>query len=181
MENNNMENSNSKKLAIALFKNPRTAEDVYSNLLNNGYKKDDITVMMSEETAKRHFLNQDVSKTDPGNKSLQGMGVGGAVGGTIGAIAAAIAALGTSLIIPGLGIVVAGALAAGLAGGGAGALAGGLVGSLIGLGISDEQAKQFEVGIKEGGVVIGVYTKSLEDYNTLNDQWKLYQRQEVII
>lgn len=48
------------------------------------------------------------------------MGIGSAIGGTIGAVAAAVAAAGTSLVFPGLGIVVAGPLAASLAGGGAG-------------------------------------------------------------
>ena len=181
MQNDNLETSNSKKLAIALFRNPRLAEHVYSELLSKGYKKEDITVMMSEETQKRYFLNEDVSKKELGSKSLEGMGIGGAIGGTIGAIAAVIAAMGTALVIPGLGIVVAGALAAGLAGAGAGAVTGGLMGALIGLGISDEQTKEFEAGIKEGGVVIGVYTRSLEEYNLFNDKWKTYQKQEFIM
>jgi len=167
-------------LLIDLFRNPKNAEFVYGDLLKHKYRKEDITVMMSEDTAKKYFLNRDVSTTDLGNKSLQGMGVGGAVGGTVGAIAAAIAALGTSLIIPGLGIVVAGALAAGLAGGGAGALAGGLVGALVGLGLSDEQAKEFETGIKAGGIVIGVNPRSPEEYKRLNIQWKIYEKKEDI-
>jgi uncharacterized membrane protein len=86
--------------------------------------------------------------------------------------------VGTSLIIPGLGIVVAGALAAGLAGAGAGAVTGGLVGALIGLGFSDEQAKEYEAGIKAGGVVVGVNTRSSEEYKILNTEWKLRQRED---
>lgn len=162
-------------LLIALFKNPVNAENAFADLLNRGYKKENITVMMSEETQKRYFLKQDVSKTKLGDKSLQGMGVGSTIGLTVGGLAAGIAALGTSVIIPGLGIIVAGALAAGLAGAGAGALAGGLIGALIGLGLSDEQAKEFEAGIKAGGVVIGVHTKSAEDYKIINNHWKAHQ------
>ena len=104
----------------------------------------------------------------------------GAIGGAVGAIAVAVAAIGTTLILPGLGIIVAGALAAGLAGAGAGAITGGLIGLLIGLGISDEQAKEFEAGIKAGGVVIGVDTKSPEDYKLLNNHWKAYQKEDFI-
>lgn len=175
-----MENNNSGGLLIKLFKNPRNADFIYSNLLNRGYKKEDITLMMSEETQRKYFSNQDISKTDLGNKSKEGIGVGGVVGGTVGAIAAGIAAIGTSLIIPGLGIVVAGALAAGLAGGGAGALTGGLIGGLIGLGLSDEQAKEFEAGIKAGGVVVGVDTKSGEEYKLLNNEWEQHQSADFI-
>ena len=163
---------------IVLFENPRNALRVYSDLLNKNYAKEDITLMMSEETEKKYFSGQDISKTELGSKSLQGMGVGGAIGGTAGALAAGIAALGTSLIIPGLGIVVAGAFAAALAGAGAGAVTGGLVGALIGLGLSDEQAKEFEDGIKAGGVVIGVHTSSPEAHKLLNKQWQAYKIRE---
>jgi hypothetical protein len=167
-------------LLIVLFENPQNAKHIYYDLLNKGYSKDDITIMMTEETENQYFSDQDISKTELGNKSLEGMGVGGAIGGAAGAIAAGIAALGTSLIIPGLGIVIAGAFAAALAGAGAGALTGGLVGALIGLGVPDKQAKEFEEGIKAGGVVIGVHTKSPENYKLLNQQWQAYKTREVV-
>ena len=167
-------------LLMVLFQNPQNARFVYNDLINKGYSKEDITIMMTEETEKRFFSNEDISKTDLGNKSLEGMGVGSAIGGTAGAIAAGIAALGTSLIIPGLGIVVAGAFAAALAGAGAGAITGGLVGALIGLGVSDEQAQEFEKGIKAGGVVIGLHTNSPENYKLLNQQWQAYKTRELI-
>lgn len=177
---NDMVTNNSKlesgQLAIALFKNPSNAQDVFKDLLSRGYKKDDIIVMMSEETEKKHFLPKDVSTTELGNKSLEGTGIGATVGGAVGAIAAGVAAMGTTLFIPGLGIVVAGSLASALAGAGAGAAVGGLVGALIGLGMSDDLAKEFETGIKEGGIVIGVYTKTPDDYDLLNKHWSTYQR-----
>ncbi len=162
-------------LAITLFKNPTNAQEAFRDLLNRGYKKDDIIIMMSKETERQHFLPQSVSTTELGNKSLSGTGVGGTIGGTVGAITAGIAAMGTTLFIPGLGIVVAGSIAAALAGGGAGAAVGGLVGALIGLGMSDDLAKEFETGIKNGGIVVGVYTKTTNDYEILNRQWKAFQ------
>lgn len=42
----------SKKLLIELFKNQSVAKHAYWDLLNKGYEKDDITLMMSEETEK---------------------------------------------------------------------------------------------------------------------------------
>ncbi len=159
-------------LLIELFQNPRSAETAFKDLLSMGYRREEITVMMSEETAKTCFRSEEIYVTDPGTEGLEGVGVGGAIGGAMGAVAAGIAAIGTSLIIPPLGIVVDGALAAAFAGGGAGALAGGLVGGLIGLGISDEQAKEFESGINAGGVVIGVETVSPENYRTIRNHWE---------
>ncbi|MBA3813129.1 MAG: hypothetical protein H0X26_01340 [Alphaproteobacteria bacterium] len=181
MENTNSNTSNAGGFLTGLFKNPLNAEYVYADLLNRGFKKEDITLMMSEETHQRYLTNKDIETTDLGSKSLEGMGVGGAIGGTVGAVVAGIAALGTSLIIPGLGIVVAGALAAGLAGAGVGAVTGGLVGALVGLGLSDEQAKEYDAGIKAGGVVIGVTTRSPEEYKMLNNEWKRRQSEDYII
>lgn len=180
VKNTHNRESFSGDLLMVLFENPQNVKIVYNNLLNEGYPKDDITIIMTEETEKRYFSNQDLSKTDLGNKSLEGMGVGGAFGGTAGAIAAGIAALGTSLIIPGLGIVVGGAFAAALAGAGAGAITGGLVGALVGLGVPSDQAEEFEEGIKAGGVVIGVHTRTPENYKLLNQKWQAYKSTEIV-
>lgn len=171
-DNNDTSNITSGEVITVLFKVPEKAEDAYEELLERNYDKKDITLMMSEETHKKYFSNENVSENDLGSKALEGMGIGGSVGGTMGAIAAAIAAIGTTLVIPGLGIAVTGPLAASFAGAGAGAAAGGLVGTLIGAGIPDEKAKEYEDGIKNGGIVISVKTKSPKDYKLLENQWK---------
>lgn len=165
-------------LVITLFKNPKSAERAYEDLLQRGYDKNDISVMMTEDLHKKYLSDQNLANNELGSEAIEGLGVGGAIGGTVGAIAAAIAAMGTSLVIPGLGIVIAGFIAAGLAGAGAGAFAGGLIGTLIGLGISDKQAEEFQVGIKAGGIVLGVHTKSPADYKLLSDQWAAFQRED---
>ena len=67
--------------------------------------------------------------------------------------------------------IIAGPLAAGLAGAGAGALTGGLVGALVGWGIPEEHAKRYEVGIKSGGIVMGVRPHSDEDADYLEGEW----------
>jgi hypothetical protein len=157
----------------ALFKNPKTAEKIYDALLTRGYKQADIDLVMSEDTRNTYFSKNDstASVKDLGNKSLEGTGVGAVVGGTVGAIAAAVAAIGTSLVIPGLGVVIAGSLAASFAGAGAGAAAGSLVGALVGLGIPDDQAQILESGIKAGGVVIRCKAKSDDERNELHKVW----------
>src|SRR5690349_15506201 len=69
-------------LLIVLFQDPRKAQFVYSDLLNKGYAKENITIMMTKATEEKYFSGQNLSKTELGNKALEGMGVGGVVGGT---------------------------------------------------------------------------------------------------
>jgi len=155
----------------ALLKNPTNAENIYNELLRKGYKKEDITLIMSSETQKKYFSDEETISNKASNKTLEGMGIGGAIGGTVGAIAAVFAAAGTALVIPGLGIIAVGSLAASLAGAGAGAAAGGLIGALIGAGIPVADVKKYEKGIKEGGVIIGVTPLTPQDYSLLKDEW----------
>ena len=112
-----------------LFTDRDRAERGYEALTARGYDPKDINLVMSDDTRRRHFASG--AQTELGTKAAKGAGVGGAIGGTVGAIAAAIAAVGTSIAIPGLGVVIAGPIAAALAGAGAGGAAGGLVGALI--------------------------------------------------
>ncbi len=149
-------------MMTAMFTDRESAERAYSELRARGYDKDEINVVMSDDTRKRHF-GHDKVETEMGNKSLEGTGAGSAIGGTLGAIVGAIAAIGTSVAIPGLGLVVAGPLAAGLAGAGAGGLAGGLIGALVGAGIPEERAKVYESGIREGNIVLAFRPHSAED------------------
>lgn len=71
--------------------------------------------------------------------------------------------------------MVAGSLAAAFAGAGAGAAAGGLTGTLIGAGIPDVDAKEYEKGIKEGGVVIGVTPLTANDSIALKEEWNKHK------
>ncbi|HEY4433582.1 MAG TPA: hypothetical protein VGM99_04185, partial [Candidatus Cybelea sp.] len=58
--------------------------------------------------------------------------------------------------------LVVGPLAAALAGLGAGAAGGGIVGGLIGVGIGEKRAKDYEKGLREGGILVAVRPKSKE-------------------
>jgi hypothetical protein len=164
-------NQNTGTMVTGLFADRASAERAFQSASSRGYGKDDVNLVMSDETRKRHFATETGAKTDLGTKAAEGAGVGGAIGGTLGAILGAIAALGTSIAIPGLGVIIAGPLAAGLAGAGAGALTGGLVGALVGWGIPQEHAKRYEAGIKSGGIVMGVRPRSDEDAEYLEGEW----------
>lgn len=158
-------------MVTGLFRDRDSAERAYRSVTERGYGRDDVNLIMSDDTRKRHFSGTG-TQTELGTKAAEGAGVGGAIGGTLGAIAAAIAAVGTSIAIPGLGIVVAGPLAAALAGAGAGGITGGLVGALVGAGIPEERVKHYESGIKEGGILMGVKPRSREDADYLSQSWK---------
>ncbi|MBA2657219.1 MAG: hypothetical protein H0U70_09620 [Tatlockia sp.] len=159
------------RFTTELFDSKESAEKAYQRAIERGYSEKDINVMMSDESRKKYY---DSPLVNEGNKSMEGMGVGGATGAVIGGIVAAIAAVGTSLVIPGLGLVVAGPIAAGLAGAGAGSITGGLVGALVGWGIPEEKAKHYEKGIKSGGIVLGVDESKSE--SDLRKDWEEYRR-----
>ena len=155
-----------------LFPDRASAERAYEGAVARGYGADDIDLVMSDETRKRHFGDTAAVKTELGSKAAEGAGIGAGIGGTLGAIAAAIAAVGTSLVLPGLGLVIAGPVAAAVAGAGAGGAAGGLMGALIGWSIPEERVKEYETGIKQGGILMGVRPKSDDDATHLEDQWR---------
>jgi hypothetical protein len=90
-----------------------------------------------------------------GTKAAETGGKGAAIGGGIGAALAAIFAVGSNVVVPGLGLVIAGPIAGALAGAGAGAATGGLVGALVGAGIPKDRAEAYDRGVKSGGIVLG--------------------------
>lgn len=166
-------------MVTGLFRDRDSAERAYQAVTERGYGRDDVNLIMSDDTRKRHFSSGDAIRTELGTKAAEGAGVGAGIGGTLGAIAAAIAAVGTSIAIPGLGIVVAGPLAAALAGAGAGGLTGGLLGALVGAGIPEERVKHYESGIKEGGILMGVKPRSREDAEYLGQAWRQSNGEQV--
>ncbi|MEN3292301.1 MAG: hypothetical protein V7642_1554 [Burkholderiales bacterium] len=170
---------NDSGMLTGLFYDRESAERAYQGLSERGYTKDDINLVMSDETRKKHFASDGTVKTELGNKAAEGAGIGGAVGGTIGAALAAATAVGTSLVIPGLGLVVAGPLAAAAAGAGAGAATGGLVGALVGAGIPEERVKHYESGLKQGGILMGVRPRSEEDAAHFEQHWRSNKGQHI--
>ncbi|MDX6614364.1 MAG: hypothetical protein QOD75_3550 [Blastocatellia bacterium] len=158
------------RMMTGLFKDRESAEGAYRSLNSRGYGKDDVNLLMSEDTRKKYF--SETGETELGTKAWEDAGKGAAIGGGVGATLAAIAAIGTTLALPGLGLLIAGPIAAALAGGGAGALTGGLIGGLVGHGIPEEHARVYEKGIKDGGIVMGVNPRTTEDADYFENEWK---------
>src|SRR5689334_4429068 len=158
------------RMVTGLFRDRDSAERAYNSVTTRGYSDKDVNLLMSDETREKHFV--DDRETELGNKALKGAGTGAAVGGAVGATLAAIAAIGTTLALPGLGLLVAGPIAAALAGAGAGGATGGLIGGLIGAGIPEERVKDYEEGIKNGGIMMGVTPRTSEDAAYFEEDWK---------
>ncbi len=137
-------------LVTGILHSRSDAEEAIQNLVDAGFSRDDLSVLMSESTRGREFAVQ------PATKAPEGAVTGATVGGVLGAIAAGLVAAGV-LVIPGVNLLVAGPVLAGLAGLGAGAAAGGLLGALMGLGIPEHEARFYKEQIEKGGILVGVY------------------------
>jgi len=137
-------------LVTGLFKTKADAERGVDNLVDYGFSRDDISLLMSDATRGREFSLQMASKAP------EGVATGAAIGGVLGAVAAGLVALGI-VVVPGLALVGAGPIVATLAGLGAGAAAGGVTGGLIGLGLPEHEARFYSEAIERGGILLGVY------------------------
>jgi hypothetical protein len=168
-----------KRMLTGMFADRDSAEKSYNALHERGYSKDDVNLMMSDETRKKHFADTHGHDTDLGSKAMEGAGTGSAIGGTIGAIVGIVAAIGTSIVVPGLGILIAGPIAAGLAGAGAGGLTGGIIGALVNVGIPEDKAKLYESGIKDGHIVMGVHPRNDDDAKYFADTWRTNNGREI--
>lgn len=141
-----------------LFRDRSDAERAINDLRSMGFNAGDIGIAMRDRTAQGEMIEE------TGSHAAEGAVTGAVGGGLLGGLVGFLVGIG-ALAIPGIGPVVAGgalASAFGLAGGtavagaGIGAVSGGVVGALVGLGIPEEEARHFETGFREGGVIVTV-------------------------
>lgn len=168
-------------LVTGLYDSPDHASRAYNDLTTkHGYKADDVSVLMSDETRQRHF--GDVTpgtEFKTGSKAAEGAGVGGATGIGLGAVLGGLLAAATSIAIPGIGLIVAGPLAGAIAGAGAGGAAGTLIGALIGAGIPEERAKVYDDGIRKGGIVLGTRARDAAHAAELEREFTTYGGRDI--
>jgi hypothetical protein len=136
------------RTVVCLFRNRSDAEQAISDLRVAGFTRDQIGIAIKDRDEQRELVeSSDTSAAGKG--AAAGAVSGGLLGGIIGLLG--------SLLIPGLGpIVVGGVLESVLIGAGAGAATGGLIGALVGMGVSEEDAKHFDVGFRQGGTLVTV-------------------------
>ncbi len=167
------------KMVTAVFRDRLDAEQALDFLHARGYDRNSINVLMSDKTAPLGSSTAEQPRHETSSAVAEGMSVGGVIGTALGATVAAVAAIGTSIAIPGLGLLVAGPIAAALAGGGAGAVTGGVLGALIGAGIPEANAEAYQEALRSGGVVIGVVPRSDDDARDIQDRFRQLRGESV--
>jgi hypothetical protein len=174
------QSSGPERMVTGLFTNQESAERAYQSATRLGYESSDIDVLMSEETRNRYFSPGHDTKTnlssnatkDTAEDGTSADDLGGPTGGMIGTIAPAVAGVGTLLLVPVLGVVAAGPLAVALIAAGAVALTGALIGVLTKWGIPQPRIKEYEQGIRAGGILMGVKPRCPEDASELVRDWQ---------
>ena len=149
---------------IGSFNDVNSAETAVERLTALGYAREDVSVIMNEQTRETHFGNGDHADSavapDRGGSIAKGAAGGGMLGGTIGAIVAAVVgtgAVGLTVVTAGAAApFIAGPIAAILAAGGAGAAAGSIIGALVGAGMPEDDAKHVDEAVAAGNIVVSV-------------------------
>jgi hypothetical protein len=152
-----------------IFYNEAIARQAIAQMESVGIASNQISFVMSDRARGSHLRFIESSKVDEGTAA--GAGIGGLAGALAGSLMAA-----SVVTIPGLNIVVTGALVSALAGLGTGALAGGLLGGLIGAGIPEHEAKVYEKEITRGNVLVVVQPKDSEQKKTVENIFNSFEK-----
>ena len=154
------------------FKDLETADEAYRILTDMGYGNDEINVVMSETLRERikkgpeTVVHNDATPTEEG--STNQVLAGTAAMSAIGAIGGVVAAVGTTILIPGLGLIIAGPMA------GIGAGVGALIGSMYGVPISsvgDDEETKFKSEVESGRVLLRVVPHNATDAELIRVKW----------
>jgi len=146
----------SRSVLIALYDDRTAAERAVDELEQAGFSSEDAGMAIRGSDAVRGGMIVDAQGTKDGSGLAAGAATGGLVGGILGALA--------SLAIPGVGPVIAGGvLATALGFGAAGAMTGGLLGAMAGLGVSEDEAKQYEREFNSGRAIVMVRPRGREE------------------
>lgn len=134
---------------VAVFDDRTAAERAALELEQAGFSHEDVGfVLRDEETTTSGGTIVDAPAADA-RGALNGAITGGMVGGVLAAA--------VTILIPGVGPILAGGLLAAFFGGTvAGTAVGGLLGALRGLGVSEERARHYEQHVHAGRAVVVV-------------------------
>lgn len=165
-------------VVTALFSDMTQAERAYRAAIELGYDASEVNVLMSEQTRETYLatartnapLAQKAAEPAP-EASKSAAKLGGPAGGTMGTVAPAIAAVGAALLVPGLGLAVAGPIAIALTAAGTVGIATGVIGALTNWGIPKDRAEHYQHSVAKGGIVIGVAPTSDVDARELTRRW----------
>ncbi len=144
---------------IAVYDSLSSARDAVESLIENGYDAEDISVVTYDDQGQYGRI------LDAGDLDTLGTAdddVSAGEGAAFGALAGLAVGMG-SLLIPGIGPVIAAgplvsALAGGAVGAAAGAATGGLVAALVDMGVPEEDAHTYAESVRRGGATVIVRT-----------------------
>ncbi|MBI3899904.1 MAG: hypothetical protein HY308_16640 [Gammaproteobacteria bacterium] len=163
------------KMVTGLFPDIDSVERVYQSATQNGYGIRDINVIMSDDTRRRSFAEGHDVDRKLRSKIAEGGELGGPLGGTIGIMIPALAAVAAGAAfsaLPGLGLVVGGPIAVALASAGTAGVTAGLLGWLSDWGLPKARVREYERGIHDGGILMGVKAHSEDDARLFAQQWQ---------
>lgn len=157
--------NNGTSMVTGFFRDHDHARHAMDILARLDYTAKDISIMTTHGVSNLDKTNAlaNSSRYTLGNKALEGAGLGGAIGGATGAIVAAILTVGTMVMLPGTGVVIAGPVVAAFAGAGAGGLIGGLIGLAVGARIPRDRVNTNNQHTNPGGILMSVIPHSVAD------------------
>lgn len=144
-----MSSGKDNQAVIGVFNSREDAETAISELRNNGFKTEEISIVSkdSKQDNEPRTYDDDIS-----DGALTGGTLGGIGGLLLGA--GVVASVG-ALAIPGIGpIIASGPIAAAIGG----AVAGGIAGGLIDWGIPAEASERYEKSVAQGGILAVIRT-----------------------
>jgi hypothetical protein len=141
---------------FGIFRDRTHAEEAVDTLLDNGFRSEDISVLLPDNVGTKDFAHEKNTKAPEGVTT--GAASGAVIGGTLGLLAG----IG-ALAIPGVGpFIAAGPIMGALAGAGTVGVVGGIIGALVGMGIPEYEAKRYEGMVKAGHVLLSVHCDNSE-------------------
>jgi hypothetical protein len=134
---------------IAVFDDRDEAELAVDDLREAGFRDDQIGIVIRGRDAVAGGMITDAEGTKDAIGAVEGAAAGAAIGAGFGAL--------VTLLIPGVGpVLAAGVLATALGYAGAGAAIGGIYGAMKGLGVSEDEAQRYEEQFNAGKAIVAV-------------------------
>lgn len=181
MENRNLKADNISKnqeMLSGMFHDRESTENAYKTLLEKGYSKDEINLVMTGETLKKHF-SDDIRHTEYGAYTTTYAVKDPSMDNDPSVISEEIEANGRSVVVRGLVVILLGPISSGISGSGASGIPGGITGGLVEAGFSKASANLYEAGIKKGNIVIGVKLRDDEYAQFIKTNWRTTKVEEI--
>lgn len=136
-------------MVSALYDEAAEAQAAVEDLVENGFKREAISVVASDAAGEYTAYHGEAIDADDGMEGA----IAGAMLGGLGGLVVGLAALA----VPGIGpVLAAGPIASAIVGTGVGAVTGSLIGALIDLSIEERAAEYYAEGVRRGGTLVVV-------------------------